>query len=73
MAARQLNGFVKHVAGLADGTYHVVGTERLAAAEVLYFVMSLVQGGTYEVGHASIDDDKLLVCALLDIEGASDE
>ena len=73
MATRQVDGLGKHITRLADGANNVVCFLRLVAAEILNLVQGLIEGRTDKVGHASVDNGKLLVGTLLDVEQTSDE
>jgi hypothetical protein len=41
--------------------------------DVLDFMVCVVEGGTYEVAHACIDDSKLFGSSFLDIQHTCDE
>ena len=83
----QTNVVVEDVAGLADGSYHIVGLqlfgckegeflaelELVAGADALDLVVCSVEGRTDEFGHAGIDDGELAVGALFDVEHTGDE
>lgn len=66
----------KHVGGLAHGAYDIVGFNGLSVAmrcEVLYLMVSTIEGRSDQVGHACVEDDKLLVAVLLDKHYSADE
>ena len=73
MSLVDVDSLGKDIARLADRTYHVVSFLWLIAGDVLYLVICLIECRTDEVCHTSINDGKLLDCALLHIENLGDE
>ena len=61
----------EHVAGLADGTHYVINFGcSLGRGQVLDLVVRLVERGTYQVSHAGIKDNELLVAVGFHIDHA---
>ena len=74
MGYRQGAIALEDVAAFAYRSHHVIYLSvRLLRCEVFYVVVGIVEGWTYEVCHAGIDDGKLFVGALLDVERLGDE
>ena len=67
MGGIEVDGLAKHVGALAHGAYDIVGDLGLVGRDVLDAVISTIEGGADELGHATIDDGKALAGALLDI------
>ena len=71
--AVERDGLVEDIGGLADGADYVVNLLGQFAGEIAGFVVGIVEGWTDEVGHACIDDGKLLGGSLLDVIYTGDE
>ena len=65
---------IEDIRRLADGTHHIVCLRFWSGVgEVDDAVVSVVEGWTYKVGKAGIDDDELLYSILLHVIDLGDE